>query len=75
MCIKGFTNLITLKITIMNKYGILVIESGEYVLRMIGTLEECQEFEMHNHMDYEWMRIIEIDLIPTLEQVADLTNW
>ena len=60
----------------MNKqYGILVIESGEYVLKMIGTIEECQEFEMHNHMDYEWMRIIEIDLIPTLEQVVDLTNW
>ena len=57
------------------QYGILVIESGEYVLRMIGTLEECQEFEIDNHMDYEWMRIINIELIPTLEQVVDLTNW
>ncbi len=57
------------------QYGILVKSGEHYTLRMISTLEECQEFEMDNHMNYEWMRIIDIKLIPTLEQVVDLTNW
>ena len=57
------------------QYGILVKSGEQYTLRMIASLEECQEFEMHNHMDYEWMRIIEVDLIPTLEDVVDLTSW
>lgn len=57
------------------QYGILVKSGKHYTLRMIGNLKECQQFEMDNHMDYEWMRIIKIDLIPTLEQVVDLINW
>ena len=43
------------------KYAVLVdTDSGKYVIVLIGTIEECQEFEMNNHMDYPYMEIIEV---------------
>lgn len=44
-------------------YGILVKIQEKFTLLMVGSLEECLEFEMDNHQDYSWMRVIDVTLI------------